>query len=374
MSERSTRGSQLASPQAMEEKRVFRFTAWLSHAGSVCLVLIAAKSAWSGAPLHATILLGFAVALMGNHLIAAISANYDWQRRGLIVLILALFAYLISTGGENNTGPLWFYVLPPLAFFITGLKAGLILVTVCLAYALIVFQLPELPFVTTRYHPDFQLRFVATVMFTTAFCAILDHRRRQVHRELVSIAQLYERAAKTDELTALPNRRAMQNQLIREISRYQRAGHHFSVILMDLDHFKEINDNFGHDAGDEVLVEFANLLRETCRGSDVVSRWGGEEFLMLLPDTSLLQALTLAERLRQMVAEFDFEYQGRPIPVTLSAGVCSISQTETIEALLKQADVHLYRSKAQGRNRITPGVRQPHDEKMPKKESARDRI
>ncbi len=350
-------GSTLTSSDHRDRIRVARVITWLSIAGTAFLLMIGLRSAWSGDMFHTQVLFAFAAVLLLNEFIYRRSGNTERQRQMLIALVLLLFAYLASTGGQSNTGPLWFYVFPPLAFFILDHRGALFLTGVCLLFALVVFQFPQLPFVTTEYHPDFQLRFLASVAFVTGFCAVLDLRRRDARQELLSLAALYEKAAKTDELTGLPNRRAMQNQLLHEFHRFQRSGHHFSVILLDIDHFKQANDHYGHDAGDQALQQFAELLGRLCRTSDLASRWGGEEFLLLLPDTSLLEALALAERLRAAVERHEFTHDGRHIPVTISAGVCTTAKAHSIEELLRQADNHLYSAKAQGRNRINPSVR-----------------
>ena len=348
------------TPASIDERdriRAARVITWVSVSGTVFLFLIGLRSAWSGDIFHAQMLFVFAAILLLNELIYRESGNTQRQRRILTALVLLLFAYLTSTGGQSNTGPLWFYVFPPLAFFILGHRVALSLTGLCLLFALVVFQFPQLPFVTTEYNPDFQLRFLASLIFVTGFCSVLDLRRRDARQELLNLARLYEKAAKTDELTGLPNRRAMQNQLERELHRFSRSGHHFSVILLDIDHFKQVNDHYGHDAGDQILQDFASLLVELSRTSDLASRWGGEEFLLLLPDTSLLEALALAERLRSAVEQHEFIHDGQHIPVTISAGVCTTNRAGSIEELLRQADNNLYSAKSQGRNRITPSVR-----------------
>ena len=124
-----------------------------------------------------------------------------------------------------------------------------------------------------------------------------------------------------------------------------------------MDLFKTINDQYGHNAGDAALKQFANLVQSVIRQTDVAARWGGEEFLVLLSDTSLIPALTLAERLRAEVAKASFSFQGQNLPITMSAGVCSIAQIDSIDSMLKQADIQLYSAKTAGRNRIAPRVR-----------------
>jgi diguanylate cyclase (GGDEF)-like protein len=285
------------------------------------------------------------------------SESEKFFRTFFVLTVATLFIYLTASGGENNTGPLWFYVFPPLIFYLLGLRLGLTVITSCFLLIAVIFKFPELPFVTTKYHPDFQLRFLTSISFVTVFSYTLDFSRRRARDELIRLADKYEHASKTDELTQLSNRREMLSRLNAEFYRYQRHGHHFSVMLIDIDHFKHINDQYGHDAGDAVLKQFSEQLTAHSRQLDLAARWGGEEFLVLLPETSLVQALSIAERLRAKIEATEFNYQNLVIPVRISAGVCSISQFESTEGLLRQTDMNLYEAKMKGRNRIIPMVK-----------------
>lgn len=340
-----------------EEAQISRLLTWLSLMGIAFLIGIGSKAWFSGHTTHACVLWAFAIVLSASVILFTRFGNRSVQKTSLLLLVGFLFTYLIASGGESNTGPLWFYVLPPLLFYLTNLKAGTAILLFCCLIAVIVFQFPSMPLVYAEYSTDFKIRFFATLTFESIFCFVLEASRLKVRNDLVKLAETYERAARTDELTKLSNRRDMHNRLSIEFSRYQRSGHHFSIALIDLDLFKNINDQFGHDAGDEVLREFSKLIGTVIRQTDVASRWGGEEFLILLPDTSLLQALALAERLRAEVARTPFISKGTRMPVTISAGVCSIAKTGSIRDLLKQADIHLYNAKEDGRNRIAPRVR-----------------
>ncbi|MDX1756368.1 MAG: GGDEF domain-containing protein [Marinobacter sp.] len=343
--------------QRDEENRVARVLAWLSAMALLFLVGIGVKSWLSGHPTHALVLWGFALLVGLNILLFLWTRNSRQHKGGLILVVAGLFAYLFASGGESNTGPLWFYVFPPLLFYLTGLQLGTLLLLSCLLFATIVFQFPGLPFVSAEYTLDFKVRFFATIAFESIFCYVLEYSRLKARSELMALALSHERAARTDELTGLANRRDMHQRLLAEHSRYQRSGHHFSIALIDLDWFKRINDEFGHDAGDIALQRFARLLQKLVRQTDLAARWGGEEFLVLLPDTSLLQALSLAERLRAEVTQADFHFRGRALPVTISAGVGSITQADSINQLLQQVDAQLYSAKANGRNQIAPRVR-----------------
>ncbi|EMP54956.1 diguanylate cyclase [Marinobacter santoriniensis NKSG1] len=346
---------------AREDAQVAGLLNWLSGAAILFLSGIGTKAWFAGHTLHAWVLWIFAV-LVGLTIVQfSLTRNQPRQKASLIVIAALLFMYLVASGGESNTGPLWFYVFPPLLFFLTDLKTGTAVLLMCCLVAAIVFEFPQLPFVGAHYSYDFKIRFFATLAFESIFCFILEAGRLKARNELVELAATHEHAARTDELTGLSNRRDMQQRLAEEFSRYQRSGHHFSVVLIDLDLFKKINDVFGHDAGDSVLRQFSGVLSEVVRKTDSGARWGGEEFLLLLPNTSLLQALTLAERLRQRVASTSFVFRNQTLPVTLSAGVCSIANSATLADLLKQVDLHLYNAKQAGRNRIAPRVRQSED-------------
>lgn len=340
-----------------EEARVSRVLTGLSVAAIACLGGISLKAWYADHKTHAIVLGVFLLFIVVNLAAYWITRNRWQNKTGMLCIVGTLFIYLVASGGENNTGPLWLYVFPPLVFYLTSLQVGTLLLSLCLLFTIVTFQFPHLPFVLAQYELDFQLRFFTTMVFESIFCFVLETSRLRARNELVRLATRHEHAARTDELTGLPNRRDMQIQLNNEFARYQRSGHHFSVVLIDLDLFKRINDDYGHEAGDHVLQMFAELMITVCRQSDIPCRWGGEEFLILLPDTSLLQALTLSERLRYEVDQHGFMLKSERLPVTISAGVCSISQCSSIDHLLRQADKHLYDAKTAGRNRIAPRVR-----------------
>ncbi len=184
--------------------------------------------------------------------------------------------------------------------------------------------------------------------------------------ENVRLHRLVARQASTDGLTELANRREFEDSLANEISRAERFGGSLALILADLDNFKQVNDRFGHQAGDEVLRSFADILRETVRDIDVAARYGGEEFAILLPQTDIVGAEALAERLREAVESRALaESQGTPVTVTSSFGVASFPEAGTGLGLFAAADEALYRAKRAGKNCVvcaeTNGhVRAPH--------------
>ena len=163
-----------------------------------------------------------------------------------------------------------------------------------------------------------------------------------------------------DELTGLHNRRHLTDRLEQESERGRRYGHRFSVAMIDIDHFKKINDSHGHSVGDEILVNFARILRQQARFVDhlgqapdrTLGRFGGEEFLIILPGTSLEGAVICLERMREAVTRAPIETSAGPLSVSFSAGLAAQGPDETAEALLQRADGALYRAKEAGRNRL----------------------
>lgn len=158
----------------------------------------------------------------------------------------------------------------------------------------------------------------------------------------------------TDALTGCMNRRALEARLRADWRLAKRRGTHIALAAIDLDHFKQINDTKGHPVGDIVLQQLAGIMKSTARDTDAVARFGGDEFLILLPDTGWQGALTFAERLRRRVDDFTFGPPGQPMTITISVGVALARGTDPIspEELLKEADRSLYKAKQQGRNRV----------------------
>lgn len=177
------------------------------------------------------------------------------------------------------------------------------------------------------------------------------HKRYQ--SELVSINKLlnlqnkqFEDLAKTDQLTGLLNRIGIREPLYQGLKRWQESRVPFAFVLIDIDHFKKVNDEHGHDVGDEILKGVAKLLGENVRKTDHLARWGGEEFILVCPNTNLEQAHSVADNLRAKLAEAKVH---PAIPITASFGVAAMTQAD-LDHLFKSADDALYEAKGLGRN------------------------
>ncbi|XHS79135.1 GGDEF domain-containing protein [Burkholderiaceae bacterium UC74_6] len=275
-----------------------------------------------------------------------------------------LFATACGVVAYALVGPMRGAVFPVMALimmfamFSLSVRAALWIA----AYALVLFG--GVMFWMAQHRPDVYPPTVEFVHFMVLCVALpgisvlagrvnrIRERLRAQREELSRAVEQIRAMATRDELTGLLNRRHMQTILEQEAQRCLRGGHGYCLALIDLDHFKSINDRFGHGAGDAVLREFAAVAQTVIRGADVMARWGGEEFVLMLAETRMPAALAGVERLREAVEACRIEHEGRQITFALSAGLTESLPRETLGQTLERADKLLYKAKHEGRNRV----------------------
>ncbi len=186
--------------------------------------------------------------------------------------------------------------------------------------------------------------------------AVIAQMQQKIKR-LEAALKKAKQESRHDFLTGLVSKRGLDEELNRADKSYRRYNIEYSIGFFDIDHFKNINDTYGHEAGDLILKQLGRLFAELKRDVDIVGRYGGEEFLAILPKTPLEGAQIFAEKIRDRVEKFKFVYKGEEVPVTISAGVASSSEFTTQKALIEEADKRLYQAKKGGRNRIYPPLK-----------------
>ncbi len=192
-----------------------------------------------------------------------------------------------------------------------------------------------------------------------------------IQKQKMQLSKAYnkmEALARTDPLTKLSNRRDFLEKFQLEVNRFERNKNPFSIVLCDIDDFKQVNDEYGHDCGDFVLVGISELMKSAVRKQDVVSRWGGEEFILLLPETSIEGGRRVAEGIRENLEEKTFYFDGETLSVTMTFGVSPYNCSMEIDTCIKQADEALYVGKREGKNRVVP-VRPPENSGKEKNKS-----
>jgi two-component system, cell cycle response regulator len=268
--------------------------------------------------------LALTVMIFGMFTTAWLHPDGDPERmtRGLILTTFAL-ALLTLKGGREL---LAIYAAPFALSMITLWRAGIDLTTLGLILV------------------DPLMMLVVAVLIAELFHRIRRHSAL-LRTELVRLASI-------DALTGLHNRRHLESRAGAEMARARRYETPFSVVIGDLDHFKRVNDQYGHNIGDVVLRRVAELMRHNLREEDLAVRWGGEEFLLLLPGVDEAGALQAAEKIRRILAETTLDCDGHEILVTISLGVAEYAGEDALQDVVKRADEAMYRAKQGGRNQV----------------------
>lgn len=291
----------------------------------------------------------------------------------LLLILLLPFLLMWSLGGFANGSVvmIWAFFTPLAALFFSNLRAAtqwlLAFIALTVISGIIDTDLasrarPMAQSINTLYFM-MNMGLGTSLIFVVLFYFVKDRERS--HQAVTQSKQALEQAYQqlqvnenrirelmlTDALTGIANRRALNERLTEELQRIQRYGNGIAVIMTDIDHFKKVNDTYGHTTGDEVLKCFAKILNHEMRASDFVARFGGEEFIMLLPNTHKEGAVQFAERLRELI--MGYAIPDLPQRITASFGVTTVSGNEQTIAILDRVDRALYHSKEHGRNCVT---------------------
>lgn len=272
-------------------------------------------------------------------------------------LLLAYFTLInISVWDSRVASDFLAYALAILTFSFVYRAPRRRLITTHLV-GMVYFILAYYYFFERWISPLFLLPLVAFFVFAYYISSSREKTQQKLHNLAMELEKSHEEIKEIslrDPMTGLYNRRYSDDFITYQFERYARTGALFSILLFDVDNFKSINDDFGHNTGDDVLKEMATATMNAIRKTDLGVRYGGEEFLIVLTDTNLTSAEIIAERLRKNIEEISFA--GIPRPVTVSLGVTEVVKGDTQESLLARADKNLYQAKKSGRNRFVSSI------------------
>lgn len=274
--------------------------------------------------------------------------NDQQQRKVSLLFLIPLYSIMLlplSNPASSETAYVWMLVIPVLSHLLLGRWLGLLLSIIFMSLGFMLF--------IARFHDDETIfNAVATSNVFLAGVAVLvfshvyEVSRTRAHSKLLHLAT-------TDSLTSLANRTRFLDVFERERNHAARNGTDLSLLLLDLDHFKHVNDNHGHDVGDEVLKYVSATIKHRLRKTDLACRLGGEEFGVLLPGASLDRAISIAETIRKNIADVPYVKGDKLIPLSVSIGAAEYGfDGKDLETLYAIADGHLYKAKAAGRNRV----------------------
>ncbi len=261
----------------------------------------------------------------------------------LTTFLMASFTYLVK---NDHFGLFWFSVYPPFVYFILGRKKGRI-ATFSLGIAILLYII----FSHKNWEPA-AFDYISIINIAGASISLVllivfyEKSKMQAEESLVSKnKQLYVMSI-TDRLTNLYNRYKLDETLNEYINPEKNCEQHISIIIADIDQFKSVNDTFGHLTGDKVLIDVSNILLSSVRDQDIVGRWGGEEFLIICPNTDYMDIIRIAEKIAHNISLYRF---GNGNSISLSFGIATCRKDETVDDLLQRADQYMYLSKEEHR-------------------------
>ncbi|NMH59136.1 GGDEF domain-containing protein [Alteromonas ponticola] len=333
----------LNSPEQIENHRKRLLIITFAVLGSVFLSSFGILSLLGDHFYLGVVLLFFLVTVIA---IAVKAKNIEHVQRISIFLSTILFSlaiYLLVNGGNQGTGAYWTYPIVMLMILLVGPKVGL---AFTLAYSVLSAVLIFGNFEFVYNYPEVhKVRISAATVSLLVLIIASEWIRFSSYSAISAISKAHQNLANTDALTKVLNRHGLQHALPRKAFKQNTV-----IALIDADSFKSLNDNYGHDFGDQVLITLANIIRQNVKGADLIARWGGEEFLLILFDTHLHDAEALVEKIKYKFSSFTFIHKGEKINCTFSAGMSNFESAEEFEQSLKKADERLYKAKEAGRN------------------------
>jgi len=269
----------------------------------------------------------------------------------LIFIILCVSTVVI---GRNEISYFLWALAPPAVFFsILGKRSGMTISLLFFVVTVILMALPESLMASEPYPLSVLGRYTTIYMILAFMLYYYESSQQLLFKHIQREKEKFEYASKRDPLTDLANRRELMGKMKEEQRRQIRLRNAFTLILGDIDDFKKLNDTYGHDAGDYILKAVAQLLKDQVRGIDCPSRWGGEEFLIMLIETDIENGKAVAERIRSKIEKENFSFHGTPIPVTMTFGLSQFQGVnDTLDSCIKRADKAMYEGKRQGKNRV----------------------
>jgi len=299
-------------------------------------------------PFLANILFCGAGLLIFNIIYLKLTNNVIVSAYIVLYFLFSLMFYLIYAGGVSGTGPLWTFTLPPVVLFIHGLKKGLIELLLFLLITIGMFFIKDGMFLDTSYTYEFKIRLVLILFVVIMLSSLYQYTREISMKRMQKMQQDLEFFLRRDPLTGLYNRRGYNHN----IPNIEKSSYG-AILMCDIDHFKKVNDSYGHDAGDYVLQSISKMIRENIRMQDLTVRWGGEEFFIFLSEVTLSEAYLISEKLRKKIEHTSIPYNNQLIDVTMSIGISVVEKNIPLNEAIKNADSAMYLSKTRGRNQTT---------------------
>ena len=269
-----------------------------------------------------------------------------------LLLALALGCLFLIITSSDQISSMWCLIAVPIFGVLLGHNQGVIILkSIYIATIVILLTKPSSPYVNVKYDGVLILRFLFSYVLLVMFSITMEKFRFTSLRQITASTMAIDMGLQ-DILTKLPNRHFMEEQLKQKYPPFGADIIEFSIILADLDNCKVFNDRYGREAGDMILKKLAQLLSNELRDEDIIGRWSGNQFILLLPNINQNKAVTIAERIRLKTSQQALESHGDQLKITLSLGVCSTQNSIDLDDLLSVAENCVYQAKQMGRNMV----------------------
>lgn len=336
----------VSSTEQIELKRKMVLMRFLAVMGNIIMVSFALPAAWQGNWYNFWILVTV-ISIVTTLVGIAQLLHHTRGTSTALASVLCIFAlYLTLDGGTDGTGAYFSFTLIPMMIVIAGLRIGQLLGGLY-STLLIIALMTDSPSIHA-YSEQALPRLIAATVFIVLLSLLIEWTHVQAYLAIKHTAETHQRNSPTDPLTGMMNRLGLERQILK----WARPDQPASVALIDIDHFKAINDRYGHDVGDNVLSTFARVIRSNLKESDNVCRWGGEEFVLVFTDVPETEARRIVDELRELIAARTFNFDNHSIRVQFSAGIAALSGESGFKNALKQADNRVYQAKDNGRNQV----------------------
>ena len=314
---------------------------------------IATFSMASLAFINSGYLLAFTLVVSSFVYVSAFNIARGLEKSATVILynLYALMFYLVLTGGAQGTGPIWIFIVSPVTYSIRGLKRGTFDIVLFLLAIILGFYCTD-TFNIYDYSPEqFPIRILLAFIIVASLSGYYEFSKEKYSSKIIALSQKNEFLATIDPLTNLPNRRFTMNKLVTFKNELKNNNIPFVILLADVDNFKKINDQYGHDFGDEALIHLAKAFEKSIPQNAIASRWGGEEFLIVIPNATVDEGEQIAEKIHNLLKISAVSLFSDSINMTLSIGITSANAERSIDLDIKCADELLYKAKEQGKNR-----------------------
>lgn len=346
------RSKTLQKLDMINERNRFLSINFLTILGSLVLLIFSVNSFIKGDYILGGTILFTAIAGLTNLVYFYYTRNFNFSATLLGSLTVFFCLYLVLSGGSNNTGPIWVYPLMAVAIFMNKVKQGVAFFVVFMGVCCFLIYQADGNTVHQIYTYDASIRFVISLSILSIFSIFIGYLQEKSQKNLNSLQLKLEETANIDSLTQLYNRHFIVENFLEDKNFNPVLCEGSSLVLIDIDNFKSINDNHGHQAGDYALKMVSETLKSGVRKGDIISRWGGEEFLIILANTPIEVAYQRAERFRRLIENQEFIYQQNSYDLTISLGVARITQTQPASHIFNDADAKLYKAKHSGKNKV----------------------